>query len=193
MFRKILDQGQAGDNIGALLRGTKREEIERGRSSASPARSPAYEVQGGGLLPEEGRGWTPHPVLLGYRPQFYFRTTDVTGVANLPEGTRDGDAGRQRRNDDRADSADRHGPGPSVRDPRGRTHRRSGWLPTSSSSHRGRAESPPFRCQVAARQLQRHTTGRRPTSSRGGAPSAREGTRRKPTVSAITGQKSAFD
>jgi elongation factor Tu len=88
MFRKILDQGQAGDNIGALLRGTKREEIERGQvlckpSSITPHTKFKAEVYC--LKKEEGGRHTPF--FSGYRPQFYFRTTDVTGVANLPEGT----------------------------------------------------------------------------------------------------------
>jgi elongation factor Tu len=87
MFRKILDQGQAGDNVGCLLRGTKREEIERGQVLCKPGsitphtkfRSEVYV-----LKKEEGGRHTPF--FSGYRPQFYFRTTDVTGVANLPEG-----------------------------------------------------------------------------------------------------------
>jgi len=87
MFRKILDQGQAGDNVGCLLRGTKREEIERGQVLAKPGsitphtkfRSEVYV-----LKKEEGGRHTPF--FTGYRPQFYFRTTDVTGVAKLPEG-----------------------------------------------------------------------------------------------------------
>jgi elongation factor Tu len=87
MFRKILDEGQAGDNVGCLLRGTKREEIERGQVLAKPGsitphtkfRSEVYV-----LKKEEGGRHTPF--FTGYRPQFYFRTTDVTGVAKLPEG-----------------------------------------------------------------------------------------------------------
>jgi elongation factor Tu len=88
MFRKILDQGQAGDNVGCLLRGTKREEIERGQvlckpGSITPHTKCMAEVYC--LKKEEGGRHTPF--FSGYRPQFYFRTTDVTGVANLPEGT----------------------------------------------------------------------------------------------------------
>ena len=87
MFRKLLDQGEAGDNIGALLRGTKREEIERGQVLAAPGsitphtrfRAEAYV-----LTKEEGGRHTPF--FTNYRPQFYFRTTDVTGVVRLPEG-----------------------------------------------------------------------------------------------------------
>ena len=87
MFRKILDQGQAGDNVGCLLRGTKREDIERGQvlckaGSITPHRKFKAEVYC--LKKEEGGRHTPF--FSGYRPQFYFRTTDVTGVADLPEG-----------------------------------------------------------------------------------------------------------
>jgi elongation factor Tu len=87
MFRKILDQGQAGDNIGALLRGVKREEVERGQvlakpGSITPHRKFKSEVYV--LTKEEGGRHTPF--FQGYRPQFYFRTTDVTGVSTLPEG-----------------------------------------------------------------------------------------------------------
>src|SRR5882724_121501 len=88
MFRKILDQGQAGDNIGALLRGTTREEIERGQVLCKPgAITPhtKFKAEVYCLKKEEGGRHTPF--FSGYRPQFYFRTTDVTGVANLPEGT----------------------------------------------------------------------------------------------------------
>ena len=87
MFRKMLDQGQAGDNIGMLLRGTKREEVERGQVVAKPGIDHAApEVQGGGVYIDEGGGGRHTPFFNGYRPQFYFRTTDVTGVATLPEG-----------------------------------------------------------------------------------------------------------
>jgi elongation factor Tu len=88
MFRKILDQGQAGDNIGALLRGTKREEIERGQVLCKPGSitpHTKFKAEVYCLKKEEGGRHTPF--FSGYRPQFYFRTTDVTGIANLPEGT----------------------------------------------------------------------------------------------------------
>ncbi len=88
MFRKILDEGQAGDNIGALLRGTKREEIERGQVLCKPGSitpHTKFKAEVYCLKKEEGGRHTPF--FSGYRPQFYFRTTDVTGVANLPEGT----------------------------------------------------------------------------------------------------------
>jgi elongation factor Tu len=88
MFRKILDQGEAGDNIGALLRGTKREEIERGQVLAKPGSitpHTKFKAEAYILTKEEGGRHTPF--FTNYRPQFYFRTTDVTGVVQLPEGT----------------------------------------------------------------------------------------------------------
>jgi elongation factor Tu len=88
MFRKILDQGQAGDNVGCLLRGTKREDIERGQVLCKPGSitpHTRFKAEVYVLKKEEGGRHTPF--FTGYRPQFYFRTTDVTGVANLPEGT----------------------------------------------------------------------------------------------------------
>ena len=87
MFRKLLDQGQAGDNIGVLLRGTKREEVERGQVLAKPGSitpHTKFEAEVYVLSKEEGGRHTPF--LKGYRPQFYFRTTDVTGECVLPEG-----------------------------------------------------------------------------------------------------------
>jgi elongation factor Tu len=87
MFRKLLDQGQAGDNIGALLRGTKREEVERGQVLAKPGSitpHTKFKAEAYVLTKEEGGRHTPF--FNGYRPQFYFRTTDVTGVVQLPEG-----------------------------------------------------------------------------------------------------------
>ena len=87
MFRKTLDEGRAGDDIGVLLRGTKREEVERGQVVAKPGSitpHTKFKAQVYVLTKEEGGRHTPF--FTGYRPQFYFRTTDVTGVANLPEG-----------------------------------------------------------------------------------------------------------
>jgi elongation factor Tu len=87
MFRKILDQGQAGDNIGVLLRGTKRDEVERGQVVAAPGSitpHTKFKAEAYILTKEEGGRHTPF--FNGYRPQFYFRTTDVTGVTTLPEG-----------------------------------------------------------------------------------------------------------
>ncbi|MBI4378980.1 MAG: elongation factor Tu [Nitrospinae bacterium] len=87
MFRKLLDQGQAGDNVGVLLRGTKREDVERGQVLArtgSITPHTKFKAEAYILTKEEGGRHTPF--FRGYRPQFYFRTTDVTGVVNLPEG-----------------------------------------------------------------------------------------------------------
>jgi elongation factor Tu len=87
MFRKLLDQGQAGDNIGALLRGTKREDVERGQVLAAPGSikpHSKFKAEAYILTKEEGGRHTPF--FTNYRPQFYFRTTDVTGVVKLPEG-----------------------------------------------------------------------------------------------------------
>src|ERR671930_563960 len=88
MFRKILDQGQAGDNVGCLLRGIKREEIERGKVLCKPGSiTPHTEFKAEVYVLKKEEGGRHTPFFNGYRPQFYFRTTDVTGVANLPEGT----------------------------------------------------------------------------------------------------------
>jgi elongation factor Tu len=87
MFRKLLDEGQAGDNIGVLLRGTKRDEVERGQVVSQPGTITPHTKFGAEvyiLSKEEGGRHTPF--FSGYRPQFYFRTTDVTGILNLPEG-----------------------------------------------------------------------------------------------------------
>jgi elongation factor Tu len=88
MFRKLLDQGEAGDNIGALLRGTKREDVERGQVLAAPGSITPhtnFKAEAYILTKEEGGRHTPF--FTNYRPQFYFRTTDVTGMVYLPEGT----------------------------------------------------------------------------------------------------------
>lgn len=88
MFRKLLDQGQAGDNVGVLLRGTKRVDVERGQVLAKPGSitpHTKFEAEVYVLTKEEGGRHTPF--FKGYRPQFYFRTTDVTGAVTLPTGT----------------------------------------------------------------------------------------------------------
>jgi len=88
MFRKLLDEGQAGDNVGVLLRGTKRDDVERGQVLAKPGSitpHTKFEAEVYILTKEEGGRHTPF--FKGYRPQFYFRTTDVTGSVELPEGT----------------------------------------------------------------------------------------------------------
>ncbi len=88
MFRKLLDRGEAGDNIGALLRGTKREEVERGQVLAKPGSiTPHTEFKAEAYILTKDEGGRHTPFFDGYRPQFYFRTTDVTGTVKLPEGT----------------------------------------------------------------------------------------------------------
>jgi len=88
MFRKLLDSGEAGDNVGVLLRGTKKEEVERGQVLAKPGSikpHKKFKCEVYSLSKEEGGRHTPF--FANYRPQFYFRTTDVTGSITLPEGT----------------------------------------------------------------------------------------------------------
>ena len=87
MFRKLLDQGQAGDNIGVLLRGTKKEEVERGQVLAKPGSiHPHTNFKGEVYVLTKDEGGRHTPFFSGYRPQFYFRTTDITGAVTLPEG-----------------------------------------------------------------------------------------------------------
>jgi elongation factor Tu len=88
MFRKLLDQGQAGDNVGLLLRGIKREDVERGQVVTKPGTTtPHTEFEGQAYILAKDEGGRHTPFFTNYRPQFYFRTTDVTGVVTLPEGT----------------------------------------------------------------------------------------------------------
>ena len=88
MFKKLLDYGQAGDNLGLLLRGTERDEVERGQVAAAPGSiTPHTKFQASVYILTKEEGGRHTPFFQGYRPQFYFRTTDVTGVATLPEGT----------------------------------------------------------------------------------------------------------
>ncbi|NKZ38710.1 elongation factor Tu, partial [Oleiagrimonas citrea] len=87
MFRKLLDQGQAGDNVGLLLRGTKRDEVERGQVLAKPGSiTPHTKFEAEVYVLSKDEGGRHTPFFKGYRPQFYFRTTDVTGACELPEG-----------------------------------------------------------------------------------------------------------
>ena len=87
MFRKLLDQGQAGDNIGALLRGVKREDVERGQVLAKPGSiTPHKKFKAEVYVLKKEEGGRHTPFFTNYRPQFYFRTTDVTGSITLPEG-----------------------------------------------------------------------------------------------------------
>jgi elongation factor Tu len=88
MFKKLLDSGEAGDNIGVLLRGTKREEVERGQVLAAPGSiTPHTNFQAEAYILTKEEGGRHTPFFTNYRPQFYFRTTDVTGTVKLPEGT----------------------------------------------------------------------------------------------------------
>jgi elongation factor Tu len=88
MFKKLLDEGQAGDNVGLLLRGIDKDEVERGQVLAKPGSiKPFKRFRGGVYVLSKDEGGRHTPFFNGYRPQFYFRTTDVTGVAKLPEGT----------------------------------------------------------------------------------------------------------
>jgi elongation factor Tu len=88
MFRKLLDQGQAGDNIGALLRGVDREGVERGQVLAKPGSvTPHTNFVAEAYILTKDEGGRHTPFFANYRPQFYFRTTDVTGIVKLPEGT----------------------------------------------------------------------------------------------------------
>ena len=88
MFRKLLDEGQAGDNVGLLLRGVKREDVERGQVIIKPGtNTPHTEFEGQVYILSKEEGGRHTPFFSNYRPQFYFRTTDVTGSIKLPEGT----------------------------------------------------------------------------------------------------------
>ena len=88
MFRKLLDEGQAGENVGLLLRGIKREDVERGQVVIKPGtNTPHTEFEGQVYILSKDEGGRHTPFFNNYRPQFYFRTTDVTGVVTLPEGT----------------------------------------------------------------------------------------------------------
>ena len=97
MFRKLLDQGEAGDNVGCLLRGTKREDVERGQVLCKPGSvKPHTKFKAEAYILTKDEGGRHTPFFTNYRPQFYFRTTDVTGDRDAARGHRDGDAGRQR-------------------------------------------------------------------------------------------------
>ena len=164
MFRKLLDEGQAGDNVGCLLRGVKREDVERGQVLAKPGSitpHTKFEAEVYVLTKEEGGRHTPF--FNGYRPQFYFRTTDVTGVATLPEGTEMVMPGDNVRADGGADHADRDGGGAAVRDPRRRPHRRRRRR-RQDPGVKGRADArPDF---VPVRAVQAAQLHRRPRTRR---------------------------
>ena len=125
MFRKILDHGQAGDNVGCLLRGTKREEIERGQVLCKPGSiTPHTHFKSEVYVLKKEEGGRHTPFFTGYRPQFYFRTTDVTGVANLPEGVEMVMPGDNVQMEIELIQPIAMDPGSAVRDPRGRPYGR---------------------------------------------------------------------
>ncbi len=118
MFRKLLDSGQAGDNVGCLLRGTKREDVERGQVLCKPGSvKPHTKFTAEAYILTKDEGGRHTPFFTNYRPQFYFRTTDVTGIVSAARRHRDGDAGRQRDDGSRADRSDRHGGEAALRHP----------------------------------------------------------------------------
>ena len=139
MFRKLLDQGQAGDNVGVLLRGTKREDVERGQVLCKPGSiTPHTKFMAEAYILTKEEGGRHTPFFTNYRPQFYFRTTDVTGIIKLKEGVEMIMPGDNAELDDRADHPDRHGPGPALRHPRRRPHRRLRRGVQDHRSDRGR-------------------------------------------------------
>ena len=106
MFRKLLDSGVAGDNVGVLLRGVEKTDVERGQVLAKPGSiKPHTKFKGEVYILSKEEGGRHTPFFNGYRPQFYIRTTDVTGIAEAAGGRRDGDAGRQ--HDDHGGAASR--------------------------------------------------------------------------------------
>ena len=125
MFRKLLDAGVAGDNIGVLLRGVEKDDVERGQVLAKPGSiKPHTKFKGEVYILSKEEGGRHTPFFNGYRPQFYIRTTDVTGIAEAAGGRRDGDAGRQHADHGGADHAGRAREGRAVRDSRRRPHGR---------------------------------------------------------------------
>ena len=134
MFRKLLDEGRAGENVGVLLRGTKREEVERGQVLAKPGSvnpHTKFEAEVYILSKEEGGRHTPF--FKGYRPQFYFRTTDVTGACELPEGVEMVMPGDNVQMVATFDCADCDGRRPAFRDSRRWPY---GWRWCGSQNHR---------------------------------------------------------
>ena len=125
MFRKLLDQGQAGDNAGLLLRGTKRDDVERGQVLCKPGSiTPHTEFEAEVYVLSKDEGGRHTPFFKGYRPQFYFRTTDVTGACQLPEGVEMVMPGDNVKMVVTPDRPDRDGRRPALRDSRRRPHRR---------------------------------------------------------------------
>ena len=157
MFRKILDQGQAGDNVGCLLRGTKREEIERGQVLCKPGSiTPHTHFKSEVYVLKKEEGGRHTPFFSGYRPQFYFRTTDVTGVANLPEGVEMVMPGDNVQMEIELIQPIAMDPGSAVRDPRGRPHGRLRRRDRDHQVRRLRRSVP----RPANRQIRLHTDRR---------------------------------
>ena len=187
MFRKLLDEGQAGDNIGALLRGTKKEEVERGQVLCKPGSiTPHTEFEGQIYVLTKEEGGRHKPFFTNYRPQFYFRTTDVTGHIELPEGTEMVMPGDNTADDGRADQP--RSPWTRVcASPSARVAAPSAPAASRRSSSRGR----PWRRRSASgsrRTTTRSSTSRRRRSSRrSSAPRPRSGARcRSPRRSTAT-------
>ena len=167
MFRKILDEGQAGDNVGCLLRGVGREDIERGQVLCKPGSiTPHTKFNRNGLRAEEGGGWPSHPVLQRLPAAVLLPDDRRDRNCHPARGHGDGHAGRQRRDDRGADPAHRHGRGPALRDPRGRPHGRLGGghlgpgVALRTRIFRGRAaqsEPAPEVCSHSTWQLSRKT------------------------------------
>ena len=127
MFRKMLDSGQAGDNVGVLLRGVEKDGIERGQVIAAPKSiTPHKKAKAEVYVLSKEEGGRHTPFFNGYRPQFYFRTTDVTGIIQLPQGVEMIMPGDNINLDARADRPDRHGADAEIRHPRRRPHHRLG-------------------------------------------------------------------
>ena len=125
MFRKLLDQGIAGDNVGCLLRGIGRDDVERGQVLAKPGTiTPHTEFMAQVYVLKKEEGGRHTPFFQGYRPQFYIRTMDITGSIDVAGRRGDGDAWRQREHEGGADLAGGVGSGQPLRHPRGRPHRR---------------------------------------------------------------------
>ena len=125
MFRKLLDSGEAGDNIGVLLRGVEKDDVERGQVLGKPGSiKPHTKFKGEVYILSKEEGGRHTPFFNGYRPQFYIRTTDVTGTLQPAGRRRDGDAGRQHDDQRRADDAGRARKGRALRHPRRRPHGR---------------------------------------------------------------------
>ena len=175
MFRKLLDQGQAGDNAGLLLRGTKRDDVERGQVLCKPGSiTPHTEFEAEVYVLSKDEGGRHTPFFKGYRPQFYFRTTDITGAVTLPEGVEMVMPGDNIKMVVDADQPDRDGRRPALRDPRRRPYRRrrrggedhqvmngAAARKRSGSAFPVKAADPATGCALPVPKLERWRRGRR--------------------------------